>query len=419
MLHPTRPPDRRAFLHETARAGLALGALGATPTLALAEGGQSAVAAAVAGKSPDLILHAAMPTEIETPLALLRRHPNLTPVDILFVRNNQKLEGTQTTAVPPPPADGWPIQFKGLVAEPKTVKLAELSRLPTISTEMVLQCSGNGRYFFAKVAPPKAGDKLWQCGALANVRFAGVPLKAVFDAVGLKIRPEAKYATAEGKDDPIDAAKDDFEHSLPLDVLLKRSILALKLNDQPLPAVHGGPVRLITPGFYGTMQVKWLSALRFEAAESKNHHHEGRYRTPKEPLKPGAPFNYTLENSESNWDMRIKSILWQPLDGETVKADAPTTFSGVAWNDGACRIDAVELSLDDGQTWRRTRLERPASPYAWHVWSAVAALPRGKHRALVRAIDALGRSQPLDGAIGWNPSGYAWHGVHAITVTAT
>jgi hypothetical protein len=31
--------------------------------------------------------------------------------------------------------------------------------------------------------------------------------------------------------------------------------------------------------------------------------------------------------------------------------------------------------------------------------------------------DALGRSQPLDGSIYWNPNGYEWTGVYKSQVT--
>jgi hypothetical protein len=61
----------------------------------------------------------------------------------------------------------------------------------------------------------------------------------------------------------------------------------------------------------------------------------------------------------------------------------------------------------------------PASPYAWHHWTTTLKLPAGKHRLSARAIDALGNTQPLDGAIGWNPAGYAWNGVHMVEVTAS
>jgi sulfite oxidase len=51
----------------------------------------------------------------------------------------------------------------------------------------------------------------------------------------------------------------------------------------------------------------------------------------------------------------------------------------------------------------RGRLKRNSKPGTYAVWS--------------RSVDALGRSQPLDGKIYWNPNGYEWNGVHKIQVT--
>ena len=151
--------------------------------------------------------------------------------------------------------------------------------------------------------------------------------------------------------------------------------------------------------------------------ETTNYHQVRRYRTPRDPIAQGSEFEYGLENSEPNWRMRIKSVIFDPLDGQTVPAGS-VDLRGVAWNDGTCRIEAVEVTRDGGQTWRRAALEVPASPYAWHPWRLTMALPRGEHNLRCRAVDALGRTQPLDGAIHWSPAGYAWSGVHAVRVTA-
>jgi hypothetical protein len=126
---------------------------------------------------------------------------------------------------------------------------------------------------------------------------------------------------------------------------------------------------------------------------------------------------YDFDNSDANWRMRIKSVIFAPLDGESPKA-GEIEVRGVAFNDGATRIEAVELSLDDGQSWRRAVLKTPRSPYAWYPWTARLTLAKGRQRILARAVDALGRTQPLDGTIDWNPAGYGWHGVHAVEVTA-
>lgn len=363
----------------------------------------------IPGKDKRLIVHNTKTGEIETPLDLLSKQA-ITPKQLLFVRNNQVLLGT--LSLDPAKEPDWHIELTGLLEKPVSITVAELNKLPQQEHELVLQCSGNGRAWFARSV--KAEGAQWQNGAMGNVVFKGVPLKAALEHCGAKIKEDARYLAAEGKDKPAKEG-DDFEHSIPVHAALERSILALSLNGEPIPKVHGGPVRLVTPGYYGTMNVKWLSKLRFEAEESKNHHHVGRYRTPLERLKPGSKFESTLANSEPNWDMRIKSVIFAPLEGATVGA-GQVEIRGVAWNDGQTKIEAVELSADNGQSWHRAELAYPKSPYAWHHWKLALKLPAGKHRLLSRAVDVAGRTQPLDGSVGWNPAGYTWNGADLVNI---
>lgn len=367
----------------------------------------------VTGKDPRLIVHSVRPVELETPLELLRTEA-VTPKSMLFVRNNGMLE--KSLNLKPLEAKEWSIDFSGLVEHPRSIDIARLAELEQVETELVLQCSGNGRAFFTRAA--KTSGSQWQHGALGNVRFAGVPLQAVVKALKLNIGPEAKFLTARGRDSALSAEQADFEHSIPLADALSKSLIALRLNGEPLPAVHGGPIRLVTPGYYGTMNVKWLSRLRLEATETFNHHQVRRYRTPRVLLAPGTRFTPGLDNSDPNWGMRIKSLFFAPLDGQRVRAGS-VEARGVAWNDGSCKIEAVELSRDGGLSWQQARLEAPASPYAWYHWKAVMELRQGDHSLSCRAVDVLGRSQPLRGAVTWNPAGYAWNGVHTIKVTAS
>ena len=78
-------------------------------------------------------------------------------------------------------------------------------------------------------------------------------------------------------------------------MLLERGILALRLNGEPLPGIHGGPVRLVTPGLFGTMQIKWLSRLRFETAESPCFYHATEYRDSASPARS------RVRSSSSRW----------------------------------------------------------------------------------------------------------------------
>jgi DMSO/TMAO reductase YedYZ molybdopterin-dependent catalytic subunit len=187
------------------------------------------------------------------------------------------------------------------------------------------------------------------------------------------------------------------------------------MNGQPLPAVHGGPLRLVTPGFYGTMQVKWLSRLRFDAAESDHTSQIPHYRTPRSPIAPGENFVPTYANSEPNWRMKIKSVILSPAPKSKVPA-AGVNVEGVAFNDGDCPIEAVLVSGDRGQSWLPAQLKVPKSSYAWYRWKATLKMSPGEQQIWARAIDRLGRTQPLDGAIAWNPQGYTWNGVEKIDV---
>ncbi len=403
--------DRRDFLRAGATASAAV--LLGRASLAADPSPRPTADTVLAGKDRRLIVYNSKLFEIETPLELLREHKQ-TPLDLMFVRNNQHPDWALT--LKPVEPKNWTVEIAGLVEYPRAISWARLIELPRVEQEVVLQCSGNGRAQFSKTAFCKGSP--WSHGAMANVTFRGVSVRSVIEALDVRPHPAAKFLTAEGQDSAPTTADADFEHSLPLADALDRSLLATHMNGQPLPAVHGGPLRLITPGYYGTMNVKWLSRLRFEAQESFNHHQVKRYRTPLRPLPPGSAFDYGLENSEPNWDMRIKNTIFAPLDGERVRAGR-VTLRGVAWNDGRARIDAVEWSRDGGQHWQRAELERPKSPYAWHHWQTELMLEPGSHTLHTRAIDALGRTQPLDGAIDWNPAGYCWHGAHVITVVAT
>jgi len=366
----------------------------------------------IVGKDQRLIVLKDGPAVIETPLELLLK-PGPTSADILFVRNNQQPENAAT--MQPHPLEGWKIELSGLLNRNVEIDAAELAEMDQVEHEMVLQCSGNGRSLFSRSAQTKGTQ--WGRGGFGCVRFGGVKLSTLLEKKGIEPNAAARFVTAEGIDKPA-GDDEDFEHSLPLDDVLNRSLIALSLNGKPLPAIHGGPVRLVTPGVYGTMQMKWLSRLRFETSETTNLNHAVRYRVPRKPIKPGSEFTFTFDNSDFDWNMKVKTVLLTPAPEATVAA-GKVVVEGVAFNDGQAAIETVMVSLDKGQSWQRARLEPPDERYSWTRFRHDVSLNKGPHSVWTRAIDRWGRSQPLDGSIAWNPSGYEWNGVEQIDFVVT
>jgi sulfite oxidase len=363
----------------------------------------------IEGIDPRLEVLSAEPLVLQTPVELLAGR-RITDKSALFVRNCQDLATALT--LDPVPLDGWEIELVGLIGPQRMVIRAEALRgMEQIDCEMVLQCSGNGRSEYAGIPGTP-----WGLGGVGNVRFGGVPLSAILGHYHVEVDARVRYVTAEGQHLPAGVERPDFEHSLPVADVLDRSFIALTLNDEPIPAVHGGPVRLVTPGFFGTMQVKWLTRLRFETAESASFYHATEYRVPFARIEPGSEFRFTMENSRPTWALRLMSYILEPGPGASVQSGA-VAISGVAYNDGSARLETVLVSLDQGRTWRSAEFETPESPYAWYPWKLQAQVEPGVYEIWSRAVDALGRSQPLDGSIYWNPNGYEWTGVFKTELT--
>ena len=228
--------------------------------------------------------------------------------------------------------------------------------------------------------------------------------------------PSARWITAQGWDQPATPVGSDFAKSYHIDdPALDHAILALKMNGEPIPAAHGGPVRLIIPGYFGNMNVKLLTTLLFMAEQSPSVYQSMAYRMPIMPVEPGKfeANDYTLTNSVPTYAHKIKSVIFSPLPEDKPKSGM-VEITGVAFNDGMGPITSVEVSADGGKSWHQAMVKKAESPWAWCHWSLPMQLGPGKHVLMSRATDALGRTQPIDGLARWNPRGYEWNGVDRV-----
>jgi sulfite oxidase len=351
-------------------------------------------------------------------VAELRKYAH-TPKEVLFNRLHFPHEGDAawyaTTAAPDKP--DWTIRIDGLVQRPREVKVSDLAQMDQVERVMVLQCAGNGRSYYA--AKEKVAGGQWQNGGMGNVVWEGVPLRPFLEDQQVMPADDAHWLTAEGWDQPATPEGSDFAKSYELaDRALDNAILALKMNGEPIPATHGGPVRLVIPGYYGNMNVKFLSALMFESEQSPSAYQSVGYRMPLTPVQPGdfEANDYTIYNSVPTYGQKIKSVIFSPLP-EDGPAAGEVEVTGVAFNDGEAEITDVAVSADGGKTWQSATIEAPESPWAWYHWSAKATLASGSNVLMSRATDALGRTQPLDGLSRWNPRGYEWNGVQHLEIT--
>jgi DMSO/TMAO reductase YedYZ molybdopterin-dependent catalytic subunit len=177
------------------------------------------------------------------------------------------------------------------------------------------------------------------------------------------------------------------------------------MNGEDLPAPHGGPVRLLVPGWSGIASTKWLIGLTV-----LNHAFQGELNINQYVIidEQGAPVR-------SVQAMPVSSAIWSPKAGETLKA-GPVQITGYAWS-GLGAITRVEVSTDDGGSWNDAQITERRGEHSWarfqYTWDAAP----GPAVLLARATDVRGTSQPLRET--WNQLGYQYNSVQHVPVNVT
>jgi sulfite dehydrogenase len=347
----------------------------------------------------DLIVHSANTIETERSAFGMS---GITPSDMLFVRNN--LSPPDASIVESP--DDWTVEFDG-VTKPHKLALRDLKRLGVAAVPMVLQCSGNGRGFFDH----KASGTQWRTGACGNTLWGGVPVKRVVEALG-GVREGMRYMTSTGGEaipPGIDATSVMVERSVPW-TAMEGALLAWELNGEPVPLAHGGPLRIIIPGYYGVNHVKYVKRVAFTAGQSPAAIQQTGYRVRPIGVK-GAP------TQPSMWEMNLKSFITYPLPGDKVPAGM-VQVHGVAFA-GDTTVHSVEVSLDGGRAWDTAEFFGPdLGRFAWRQFVLPARLQAGTHVIASRATGANGQVQPeqrLENERGYGHNGWRDHAVR-VTV---
>ena len=293
------------------------------------------------------------------------RGPNIQPIT-----PNDKFYSVTKNILDPDVTRGlWRLRIDGLVSRPSTYTFDQLAALSTVTTqEATVSCISND-----------IGD-----GLVSNAVWKGVPLRALLEEAG--VTGNFTKVVMSGADNYVDTI-------LPDKALDATTFVAWEMNDAPLSPRHGYPVRVIVPGRFGEKSVKWVTRI-----EVVNEDVKGFYE------RQGWGPTFTTQTF-SRFDA--------PSDRQTLNAGSSTQLHGIAFA-GDRGISRVEVSTDDGKTWREAKFDYHPSKIVWTLWS-IDWQPTGpgEYHLAVRAVDGTGAYQTSD-ARGIAPDGAT--GYHRITV---
>src|SRR5262245_13089306 len=316
------------------------------------------------GKDERLVVLGERPLVAETPAELL--DDAVTPVGKFFIRNNGQIPEATASA------DGWKIAIDGEVNKSVEFTLADLkSKFKPQTRRQVLECGGNGRSFFS----PQARGNQWTNGGAGCAEWTGVRLADLLKAAGPKA--SAIYTAHYGADKHLSG--DPKLTPLSRGVRLAKAMdpecmIAWAMNGAPLPNIHGGPVRLLVPGWPGSASQKWLTKVTLR---DKEHDGPGMtefsYRVAIKPMVPGDkgdPKNFRILES-----MPVRSIVTNVANGAKFAAGTKAlNLRGAAWA-GDLTVRRVDVSIDFGASWKSAAVDRPKNKYDWQRWAVTVALP--------------------------------------------
>jgi DMSO/TMAO reductase YedYZ molybdopterin-dependent catalytic subunit len=295
-----------------------------------------------------------------------------------WITPNAEFFAVSHYGVPRVDVASWRLVTEGLVSRPLVLTLDELKRRPRVERTVTFECSGNRAQVFH--------------GMVGNATWAGASLRALLE----ETRPTegAKevifWAADRGKEKIRDGEYEQrFARSMSLeDALASDALLAYEMNGEPLPLVHGAPLRLVVPGWYGVANVKWVERIELGDRRLMNRFMGRDYVTLMGRQTEGGI--EWVETSVTR--QRVKSVVAR-LTRVQVGAERGLRVFGVAWTDGT-PLASVEVQIDQGP-WQPARLEVRDNPFAWTFFTLDTALPPpGEHTVVSRATDARGRRQP-------------------------
>jgi DMSO/TMAO reductase YedYZ molybdopterin-dependent catalytic subunit len=172
---------------------------------------------------------------------------------------------------------------------------------------------------------------------------------------------------------------------------LERAVLAVQMNDAPLPLDHGGSARLVVPGWYGCACIKWIDRIELVAddAPATSQMREFAARTHQNPSARLAWEFAPAYIDTAAMPVRVEK--W------SVGGRLEYRITGIVWG-GSTPTNALSIRFKSGGAW--TRVENcllPQSTLTWSLWTHTwwPEAP-GRYEIVLRVDDQSIRTRRLD-----------------------
>ncbi len=271
--------------------------------------------------------------------------PPITDLSQFFVYNSRGI---------PTIDESWRLTVDGAVATPLSLDMQAIRQYPSITEMATLEC------YIAGGTTLLAGNAVW----------TGVPVKTLIEAAGPLPDPDTNNVSVRF------SAVDGYlfgDFSLKTILSSDAMILAYEMNGQTLPLNQGFPLRLVIPGAGGFNWVQWIERIEIMAAP------------------PVSEFAYLPQHAR----------ILRPQPDSTI-ALGTYTIRGMAISGTGREITRVEVSTDNGLTWRDAVLTTEFVPNVWKHWEFAWQIPHpGPYSILARTYDDTGAAQPEKDGFGW------------------
>ena len=318
----------------------------------------------------ETLLSSGLNARLFADLSALSPKTLVTPNERFFVR----------TARPKalPAIETWSIQIGGLVGQSQRLSLGSLRSLIKPMGTHLLECSGNA--------------DATNYGLMSTARWEGIPIGALLD----RSRPlsRARRVLVSGVDDP-----DPTPTSVPgaswiftRDELERTgAFLATRMNGVPLPRDHGFPLRLVVPGWYGCVCIKWVNQIDLvdDDAPATSQMREFAARTHQEGSPTMAREFKPAEIDHAATPVRVERWL--------VHNRMVYRVVGILWG-GSRPTNALMIRFKHDQPFVPVDdCPRPASTTTWSLWShRWRPEAPGVYQIVLRVNDPTLRTRRLD-----------------------